>query len=557
MNENLDVLVKKVLNELANKDIVTNKVFIREHAKKSVYYQRKVGLRNYTSMNVYEVLFQPKKIGTMEVKNRFVMPAMGTNYAEADGTVSQQMIDYYVERAKGGFGLCVVEVTAIHPAGKAISRQVGLFSDKFIDGFKKLVDGVHKEGAKICIQLHHCGRQTTPETNGGYTPVAPTSIICPVNQVLPHELTTEEVYQTIEDFAMAARRAKEAGADAIELNGAHGYLIAQFMSPYSNKRLDEFGGNFTSRMRFPIEIIRAIRSEIGSGMPIIFRFSGEDKVEGGRDITEGQMIARMVTENGVDAVSISNGTYASLSWMSGPGARPQGYNSYAAEAVKKVVDVPVITAGCIKDPQVAKELILQGKADFVALGRTSIADPEFPNKTRINLVDEISPCISCLQGCLGQLFVGDQVGCLINPFTGKEGTMKITQTDSPKKVVVVGGGPAGLEAAWISAKRGHDVVLYEEKEVLGGQFRLAGIPSTKHDIITALKYYIRMCDKYGVEIKLGNEFTDESMRVENPDAVIIATGGKPLIPNIKGINNPRFVDAIDVLDGRKPVGNKV
>jgi 2,4-dienoyl-CoA reductase-like NADH-dependent reductase (Old Yellow Enzyme family)/thioredoxin reductase len=506
----------------------------------------------------FPALLSPIKIGSMEVKNRFVVPPMGSNYANPDGSVSQQLIDYHIARAKGGFGLIIVEVTAIEPAGKAIPFEPGLWSDEFIPGWKRLVDEVHKYGAKIAVQLHHAGRQTSKDIIGEQ-PVAPSAVACPVMREIPRELSTPEVYDLIGKFRDAAVRARDAGFDAVEIHGAHGYLIAQFMSAYSNKRIDEFGGNFISRMKFPLEIIRSIKREVGNGYPLIFRMSGDEKVHGGRAIDETRAIARLVEQAGVNAVHVSICTYGSMHWMFVPGAVPPGFNAVAAEEVKKSVKIPVITVGRINDPYLAEDILQSGKADMISLGRESLADPEFPNKVAADVPEEISPCIACLQGCVGYLFDPEhlKIGCLVNPFTGREGTLKIEKTEKPKKVMIIGGGPAGLEAAWVAARRGHQVTLYEEQNVLGGQFRIGGIPSTKDDILKAIKYYITMGKKYGVEYKLDIEVTPVLVMKEKPDVVILATGGVPLIPDIKGIDNPKFVKAVEVLDGKAYVGDRV
>ncbi|HIH77958.1 MAG TPA: FAD-dependent oxidoreductase [Halobacteria archaeon] len=503
-------------------------------------------------------LLSPIKIGTMEVKNRFVIPPMGTNFANPDGSVSQQLIDYWVARAKGGYGLLMVEVTAVDPLGKAIPFQPGIWDNKFIPGWKKLVDEVHKYGAKIAVQLHHAGRQTTHDVIGAQ-PVAPSPIPCPVDKEIPRELTTDEVYDLIEKFGNAARRARDAGFDAVEVHGAHGYLIAQFMSPYSNKRMDEFGGDFMSRMNFPVEIIKNIRRKVGNGYPIIFRFSGDERVPGGRNIDESRIVARVMENVGVDAFHVSTGVYGSMPWLIAPSAVPPGYNIYAAEEIKKVVNIPVIAVGRINDPFLAEEILENGEADMVSLGRESLADPELPNKVASGFIDEISPCIGCMQACVGFLFDPNRlkISCLVNPFTGKEGELKIEKVDKSKKVMVVGGGPGGLEAAWVAAKRGHKVALYEKENVLGGQYRIGAIPPTKQDILKALKYYITMGKKYGVLYKTEVEVTDDLVMREKPDVVIIATGGVPLVPNIKGINNPNFAKAVEVLDGEKEVGRSV
>lgn len=293
----------------------------------------------------FKKLFEPIRIGSMEVRNRLVVPPMGTNYANSDGTISQRSIDYYTERAKGGFGLITIEVTAVDPTGKAIPNEPGLWCDEQIEGYKKLADNIHAHGAKMSVQLHHAGRQTLAAFIDGKQPIAPSPIPCPFCQEVPHELTTEEVYEMIEKFIDAAERAKEAGADAVEIHGAHGYLISQFMSPYSNRRVDEFGGSLENRMRFPRMIVEGIRRRLGNAFPIIFRISGEEKTVGGRTIPETRAIARMMEDAGVDAMHIAGGSYASLDWIWGATGSPLAYMTDFAEEVKKSVNIPVITVG--------------------------------------------------------------------------------------------------------------------------------------------------------------------------------------------------------------------
>lgn len=507
----------------------------------------------------FPVLMSSIKVGSMELKNRFVIPPMGTKFGNSDSTVSQQLIDYWKLRAQGGYGLLILEVAAIDPLGKAIPGQLGLWDDKFIPGLKQLVDEVHKHGdVKMAVQLHHAGRQTMSAVIGAQ-PVAPSPIPCPVDKEMPRELATEEVYDLIEKFGDAAKRAKEIGFDAVEVHGAHGYLVAQFMSAYSNKRSDEFGGDFNSRMKFPVEIIKNIRRKVGNGLPILFRISGDEDMPEARTITESRMAARVLESVGVDAIHVSRCVYGSVPGAIAPAAVPAGFNVYAAEEIKKSVSIPVIAVGRINDPLLAEDILETGKADLVALGRESLTDPELPNKVAAGQLEEIAPCISCMQACAGYLFdpTKPHISCLVNPFTGREGELKAEKTDNPKRVMVIGGGPGGLEAAWIAAKRGHKVTLYEKEKKLGGQYRIGAIPPTKQEIIKALKYYETMGKKYGVEYKLGTEATEETIAVENPDVVILATGGVPLVPDIKGIENPKFVKAIDLLDGKKEVGQNV
>lgn len=505
----------------------------------------------------FKAVFQPIKIGNLEIRNRFVVPPMGTNYANNDGTLSQRSIDYYAERAKGGFGLITVEVTAVSPTGKAIVNEPGLWCDEQIESYRKLAEACHEHGAKVSVQLHHAGRQTKAAVIDGKQPVSASPIPCPVCGEIPQEMTTEEVYEMIENFVAAAERAKKAGIDAVELHGAHGYLIAQFMSPYSNKRVDEFGGSFENRMRFPLLIIKGIRRRLGNGYPIIFRLSGEEKVTGGRGIAETRAIARLLEAAGVNAFHVTSGVYGSMDWIFGSSDSPVAYMTGFAEEVKKSVSVPVITVGRINDPYIAEELIASGRVDMVSIGRQSIAEPHFPNKTLTGMIDEIAPCIGCNQGCTEQIFIDNPVTCVVNPFVGKEQLMKIEQTAEPKNIMIIGGGPAGLEAAWILAKRGHKVNLYEKDSQLGGQFRVAAYPPGKSDLTRPIRYYHHMGQKYGVVYHLNTEVTAEFVAKEKPDVVIIASGSKPLLPNIEGIHNENLLFANDVLLGKSPTGHKV
>ena len=516
-------------------------------------------------MREFPNLFSPIKLGRMELNNRFVIPPMATNLANEDGTVSQGLTDYWVARAKGGWGLLILEFTAIDPLGKVGPCHPCLWSDKFIDGLKKMTDAVHKYGAKIAVQLSHTGRQTTQRIIDipGAQPVSASPIPCPLEREIPRELSSEEVYVLIEKFGDAAVRARDAGFDAVEIHGAHGYLLAQFMSEYSNKRIDEFGGSLQNRMRFPIEVIHHVRRKIGASFPLLFRMSGEERVPGGRTLEESRVVARLIEEAGVDAIDVSVGVAGSGQYIFAPPAVPPGFLLSISQEIKKAVSVPVIAVGRINHPLIAEEAIKAGKADLLAWGRPSFADPELPNKVAAGQLDEICPCIYCSQGCLrtfpypGKPLPKWGVTCLLNPFCGREGEMQIKPASKRKKVIVIGGGPGGLEAAWVASARGHQVTLYEKQPTLGGQFRIAAMPPFKQDIAKAITYYIYMCKKHGVSFKLGTEATVEQIITDPPDAVIIATGGEPIIPNIRGINGRRLATAWDILEGKKQAGNKV
>ena len=516
-------------------------------------------------MQQFQILFSPITLGSLELTNRFVVPPMASNLAHEDGTVSQALIDYWVARAKGGWGLLIVEFTAIDPLGKVGPCHPCLWSNKFIVGLKKLTDAVHKYGAKIAIQLSHTGRQTTKKILGipGAQPVSASPIPCPLDREMPRELSSGEVYELIEKFGDAAVWARDAGFDAVEIHGAHGYLLAQFMSTYSNKRIDEFGGSLHNRMRFPIQVIHNIRRKIGPSFPVMFRMSGEEKVPGGRTLDESRVIARMIEEAGIDAIDVSVGVSGSSQYIIAPSVLPPGFLLSSSQEIKKSVSVPVIAVGRINHPLLAEDAIETGKADLIAWGRPSLADPELPNKVAAGKLDDICPCIACLQGCTRSFPLPFKplsklgVTCLVNPFCGREGEMQIKPAIKRKKIIIVGGGPAGLEAAWIAAARGHAVTVYEKNSALGGQYRIAAIPPFKQDIARALSYYIHMGKKHGVYFKMGTEATARQIIAQKPDAVIIATGSEPIIPDIRGIKGNRLATALDILEGKKQPGNRV
>ncbi len=501
-------------------------------------------------------LLAPGKIGAMKLKNRFVVPPMGTNLATYNGEVTDEMIAYYRRRAKGGFGLIIIEVTAIDRKGKAIMNEVGLWDDDQIPMFRKLMDAIHEEGGKVVVQLHHAGRQSVPPYIFNEIPEAPSRVACPVLNFVPEAMSNERVWEVIDEFGDAAVRAKAAGADGVEVHGAHGYLVAQFMSPHANKRTDEFGGDFFGRMKFPQEIFKNIRSKVGEDYPLLFRFGYDEKVNGGRTLEESVMVGRMAESCGVDALDISIMTYASTPYMSAPPAMPHGFNQFPTKVIKQAVSIPVISVGRY-EPAIAESALMNGCADFISFGRESIADPDLPAKVAAEKYEEIFPCIGCTQSCLGYLNLGGHIRCLVNPLTGLEGKVSITKTEKPKKVLVAGAGPGGLVASFLAARAGHEVILAEKSSEIGGSFRLAAVPPTKQDIATALRAYMYHCKKEGVDIRLNTPVTPEFVSEIDPDAVILATGGRPLRINLEGIDGDNVMDAIDILDGTKTPGNRI
>lgn len=505
-------------------------------------------------------LLNPIDIGTLQIKNRLAVAAMVTVYCDPDGMATERYIAYHEARAKGGWGLIITEDYAVDPAGRGF-WTAGLWKDEQIESHRGLTRRVHQHGSKIIAQTYHCGRQTSPDIIG-CQPVSASAIPCPAMGCMPRALTIPEIKKIVCQFGDTAYRAKMAGFDGVEVHGGHGYLIAQFMSNYSNKRSDEYGGPLRNRMRFPLEIIADIRQKCGDGYPIIFRISADEFVPGGRNIEDTKVIAKALEKAGhagIDAIHVSAGVYGSTAAIIPPLNVPHGWIVDFAEEVKKVVDIPVITVGRINDPHLAESVIRSGKADMVAMGRGSLADPDLPNKFAAGNSEDICQCIGCQQGCLQVLFRNEPIRCLVNPTCGFEYLQERSKgkTNKSKRVVVVGGGPGGMEAAIAAAEAGHQVSLYEKEEYLGGEFALAPVPPSKGDMAFLLAWEQRQLQKKGVDIHIGTEFTPEMADEIAPDTIILATGAIPTLPSIPGMDNPHVVLARDVLWGRAATGKEV
>jgi 2,4-dienoyl-CoA reductase-like NADH-dependent reductase (Old Yellow Enzyme family)/thioredoxin reductase len=485
----------------------------------------------------YKNLFSEGKIGNLILKNRVIMPAMGTFLSSAEGEVTDHQIAYYEERAKGGVGLIITEVTAVdYTLGKCGPVHPRVDDPKYIPMLYRLANTIHKYDAKIFVQLSHAGRQTDSTLIGGGQSVAPSPIPCEIYGNIPRELTAEEIKDLIGNYINAALICKMAGMDGVELHGAHGYLINQFMSPKTNKRTDEYGGSFEARMRFAKEIVEGIRNLCGREYPIIIRLSVDEFVDGGIGIEEGVRIAKYMEMTGVDAINVSCGTYDSIRTFIEPITFQQGWRVYLSEAVKKQVKIPVISVGVIREPDFAERIIKEEKTDFVAIGRGLIADPQWCNKASEGKETDIRKCISCLY-CMDRVGGRSHIGCAINARAGRELEFKdFRMSGGQRKVVVVGGGPGGMEAARILAERNFKVVLFEKEKSLGGQLNYGNRPRGKDKLNWFVQYLTNQLKNLKVDVRLGKEVTANAIKKEKPFAVYVATGSKPILPAIDGIN---------------------
>ena len=499
-------------------------------------------------MNQLPNLFSPIKINQLEINNRIVLPPMATNFADADGYVTDAVIAYYVERARGGVGYITVEHTAIRIDGRAFPTMLMINTDDHVKGFRTLVDAVHDENGKIFIQINHAGRQTASQTTG--LPIVSASAVrCPLREETPKALTIMEIQELIAAFANAARRVQAAGADGVEIHMAHGYLLNQFLSPIVNKREDEFGGSFENRMKVPLEALRAVRKTVGQDFPISCRISGDEYLDGGLGLADTQKVAQALEKNGADVIHVSACMSSSPFPMIPHYYMEEGTFVHLAAGIKSVVDIPVITVGRIRNPKMAEEIIASGKADLVSMGRALIADPHLPDKARAGKFDEIVPCISCNR-CSSSLVKVGSLRCTVNPEVSRETWLKIDKKVAhPKKVWIIGAGPAGMKAAQVAALRGHFVTLFEKQETLGGRFRLAALPPGKKCLQEFTDYLSLQVEQLNVNIIKGKPFDVNSLQKESPDAVILATGSRTIIPD--------FCQGADVITDDQILNSKV
>ena len=500
-------------------------------------------------MNTYPKLFSPIKIGETTVKNRVFMPPISTNLADK-GYVTDALVEHYAARAKGGVGLIVTEVTTVEPTYVYLPGDMSICDDSYIPGWEKLTAAVHKYGAKILPQLFHPAYMAFP-IPGTPRLIAPSFVGPYYAKEAPRPVTVEELQVIIRQFGEAALRVKKAGADGVEIHAAHAHgLLGGFLSPLYNKRIDAYGGDINGRLKLTLEVIAEVRKICGKDFIIDVRISGDEYSDGGLNLNDAIYVSKQLEKAGVDMLHVSGGTTIKRgSSIPAPGTKMGSHSALSAE-IKKHVSIPVATVGRITEPWLAEELLENDKADICMIGRANLCEPEFCNKAQAGHEEDIRPCIGCLR-CLNGIMFGKRVACTVNPSLEPENEDTITPAKETKNVLVIGGGPAGMEAAYVAAKRGHHVVVFEKEKKAGGQLNLACRAPFKQEISKWIVYLLQECDRYGAEIRYEIEVNADVIKAENPDIVILATGAEPIVLPVEG--KETMIQANDVLSGKVPI----
>jgi 2,4-dienoyl-CoA reductase-like NADH-dependent reductase (Old Yellow Enzyme family)/thioredoxin reductase len=495
-------------------------------------------------------LFTPFRIRQVRLKNRIVMPGLASFLFEADGSVTDRTVEHYRCRAAGGPAMVITEACAVSPEGIVSPHQARIYDDRFIAGFAKISAAIRSEGAVAALQIHHSGRQTSARVIG-QDPLSPSELPSPSIQGRVAPLSIDGIQELVRKFGAAAQRARQAGFELVEIHGAHGYLINQFLSGFSNIRSDSYGGDTIGRTRFAREIVQEVRRWVGRDFPISFKISAQEFVPGGLTVDESIEILKILVDAGIDVVQVSAGNDATPEWICQPMFMKKACLADSAASIKRALKIPVMTVGRINDPFLADNIIRQNTADLVCMGRGLLADPEMPNKARAGRLEEIRSCIAC-NTCMESIFRKGRVECLVNPFLGREKRLEFRPAATARKVMVIGSGPGGLNAAWMAAKRGHEVHLFEKKEAVGGKLIAGSVPGFKKEIFSLIKYLQKQALLSGVKFHLNCEATPAVIRTANPDVVILANGARPLLPQVEGIDGKLVVCVDDIFNGKRP-----
>ena len=497
-------------------------------------------------------LFDPIKIGNVELKNRVMMAPMENGMAAVGtGEVTDRIIAFFEERARHNVALIMPGSIGVAPEGRGLPTQLSLYDQSQVAGHKKLVDAIHKNGSLVAAQLYHAGRQAS-EAITGLDPLAPSAIPCGILQNHPKEITLEQMERIKEQFRQAARWSIEAGYDIVEVHFAHGYLLHSFMSTHTNKRTDEYGGSFENRIKYPMDVLKTVIDEVNGEVPVQIRVSVDEYVEDGMHFDEVKKVCHLAREMGVASISLSAGCYDAVEYAIQPMFIPQGFIVPFAKELKAEMDIPVIVAARLNDAHLIENIVENGDADMVAIGRGLIADPLLIDKIKNKDYDNIRYCIACNQGCIDRVLGGMHAHCMVNPVAGEEQTRGL-KGQSDKKVAIIGGGPAGLEAALTAAKRGMKVTLYNNGE-LGGKFKALSAPPEKDTFLMFENYLLNQVKKHNVEVVNKEVTVDDEF---DADVVILATGSKQIVPPIKGIDQDFVLQAEDVLANQKELKGNV
>lgn len=498
----------------------------------------------------YPKLFTEGNIGRLEIKNRTVMPAMGTLISSITGEPNEHIIRYYEERAKGGCGLIITEITRVDEMhGAGMFQQIRMSDARYVSAIQRLVNTVHKYDTKLFLQLHHPGREGNPALQDGRELIAPTAIASPVSGLMPREMTTEECKRVVQCFVLAAVYAQMADCDGVDIHGAHGYLLSLFLSPHTNKRTDEYGGSLENRARIACEIVGGIKQACGANFPVTFRLSGDEFIEGGNHPVDTAKIAKLLEQAGADAINVSKGTYETLWATVEDYYHKPGWCKHISRTIKENVNIPVIAVNNVKDPADAEKLLEEGVSDFIALGRAQLADPNWVEKARLGQDEDIRPCIGCIN-CFKEEAYGKPFKCSVNAKLGREVEFnEEKETGNGRSVAVIGGGPAGMEAARILGNRGFKVDLYEKNNRLGGTLNVADKATSKERITLFKEWLIRQMEHENISIHLEAEADIRGIKERNPYAVFVCVGAKPIIPRLPGIDRENVYTAESVLTG--------